>query len=119
MKMTEAVKSVLSQYVGFKGRARRSEYWWWVLAYAIIAFVVYLVVELIANQDAAEMAGNILGLLVFLPNLAVQIRRLHDTGKSGWWWLITLTGIGIIVLIVWYCKDSQAGENQYGPSPKG
>jgi uncharacterized membrane protein YhaH (DUF805 family) len=111
----QAVQSVLSQYVGFSGRARRSEYWWFFLFNLIIAIAVAIV-------DAA-IGSTILGILVtlalLLPGIAVTIRRLHDTGRSGWWILIALVPlIGAIVLIVFACQDSQAGVNQYGPSPK-
>ena len=61
----------------------------------------------------------IVALAVFLPSLGVAVRRLHDVGRSGWWILLAFTCIGGIVLIVWYCMDSQPGDNQYGPNPKG
>lgn len=101
-----AIKSVLSQYAGFSGRARRSEYWWWVLFTLLWSWIPIL--------------NLILCLIFFLPSLAVAIRRLHDTGRSGWWILISLIPlIGFIVLLIFYCTDSQIGTNQYGPSPKG
>ena len=116
MSFTDAVKSVLSQYVGFGGRARRSEYWYFFLFYLIVDVVVMIV----ANVTGLSWLTSILTLALFLPNLAVSIRRLHDIGKSGWFVLLTLIPIvGIILLIVWYCKDSMPGENQYGPNPKG
>jgi uncharacterized membrane protein YhaH (DUF805 family) len=101
-----AIKSVLSQYAGFSGRARRSEYWWWVLFTLLWSWIPIL--------------NLILCLIFFLPSLAVAIRRLHDTGRSGWWILISLIPlIGFIVLLIFYCTDSQIGTNQYGPNPKG
>ena len=114
-----AVTSVLTQYATFTGRARRSEYWWFALA-SVLASVVASVLD-VALTDAAAGAGLfslVLTLALFLPSLAVGVRRLHDTGRSGWWMLISLTIIGIIVLIVFFVQDSQPGPNQHGPSPK-
>ena len=100
-----AIKSVLGKYATFSGRARRSEYWWWVVFSFIWAWI--------------PLVNLILGLLLFLPSLAVAVRRLHDTGRSGWWLLLGLIPlIGAIVLIIFYATDGQPGENQYGPNPK-
>lgn len=64
------------------------------------------------------MVCGIVGLALLLPSLGLCVRRLHDIGKSGWWWLLALIPIvGAIILIVWFCKDSQPTENQYGPIP--
>lgn len=101
-----AIKSVMSQYAGFSGRARRSEYWYWVLFTLLWCWIPLL--------------NILLGLIFFIPGLAVAVRRLHDTGRSGWWILISLIPIiGGIVLLIFYCTDSQIGENDYGPNPKG
>jgi uncharacterized membrane protein YhaH (DUF805 family) len=107
---------VLSNYVGFQGRARRKEYWMFVLFNAIASLVLGIV-------DAILNLGSILGLLyslaVFIPSIAVGFRRLHDTNKSGWWSLIVLIPlVGAIIYIVFMCKDSDDSENRYGPSPK-
>ena len=101
-----AIKSVLGNYANFSGRARRSEYWWWVVFTLLWSWIPPL---------------NLLLLLVFfIPALAVCVRRLHDTGRTGWWILISLIPIlGGLVLLIFYCIDSQPGENQYGPNPKG
>jgi uncharacterized membrane protein YhaH (DUF805 family) len=101
-----AIKSVLGQYAGFSGRARRSEYWYWVLFSILWCWI--------------PIVNLLLGLIFFIPSLAVCVRRLHDTGRTGWWILLGLIPIiGAIVLLVFYCTDSQPGENQYGPNPKG
>ncbi|HUP99442.1 MAG TPA: DUF805 domain-containing protein [Aeromicrobium sp.] len=118
MSFQEAIKSVLGNYAKFDGRARRSEYWYWALA-VLVAEVIVL-----AIRAAASGLGQILYfalvLAVLVPSLAVGVRRLHDTGRSGWWLLIALIPIiGAIVLIVFYVQDSQPGANEYGPSPKG
>ena len=114
MTMKEAVKSVLSKYVDFSGRARRSEYWYFTLAYSIVAIIV----GIIASVTGIKILSSILSLAVLLPSLAVGARRLHDIGKSGWWLLLCCTGIGAIIVLIWSIKDSQPGENQYGPNPK-
>ena len=102
-------------YADFKGRARRSEYWYFVLFNAIIGFVLGLVFGLIKLQFVA----NIYSLAVLIPSLAVGARRLHDIGKSGWFLLVSLIPlVGFIWLIVLYCQDSQPGENGWGKNPK-
>ncbi len=117
--------AVLKKYGDFSGRARRSEYW----SFVLISTVIYLVL-LCADmfvQAAKNSAGlGILGVLAviyylaaLLPALAVFVRRLHDTGRSGWWWFISIVPIvGAIVLLVFLVTDSQPGANQYGPNPK-
>jgi len=115
MGMAEAVRSVLSQYATFSGRARRSEYWWFVLA-SVIASVVASIVDTALGVSILSLLLT-LGLLI--PSLALGVRRLHDIGKSGWWILIGLIPlVGVIVLIVFACQDSEPGTNQWGPSPK-
>ena len=100
-----AIKSVLSKYATFSGRAQRSEYWWWVLFMILWIWI--------------PIVNIVLGLIFLIPSLAVQVRRLHDIGRSGWWWFIGMIPIiGGIVLLVFYLTDSQTGENQYGPNPK-
>jgi uncharacterized membrane protein YhaH (DUF805 family) len=109
------VKSVLSQYVGFSGRARRSEYWYWVLAY----FLVYLVAAGLDAVVNTSLLVTLVALAVLLPSLAVGVRRLHDTGRSGWWLLLGLIPvIGGIILIVFCVMEGTPGSNAYGPNPK-
>ena len=106
----EAVKLFFKNYVNFSGRSRRSEYWYAYLFLCILSFAVGLV--------APDLSG-ILSLLIWLPSLSLSFRRLHDIGKSGWWGLISLIPLaGPILLLIWTCRDSQPGENQWGPSPK-
>ena len=107
---------VLKNYVGFEGRARRTEYWMFVL-FNIIASIILSILEWIVGLPA--VLSTLYSLAVLLPSLAVTFRRLHDTGRSGWWVLIGLVPfIGAIVLIVFMCLDSEPGDNQYGPNPK-
>ncbi|MEP3655502.1 MAG: DUF805 domain-containing protein [Litorimonas sp.] len=160
MNMVDAVKSVLSQYVGFRGRARRSEYWYWTLATILVSFAVEVFEGLIGTSAGGTgLISLLFSLAIFLPGLAVSFRRVHDIGRSGWWvggfYLIILLffvvliaaaggliatdsesemalaslgvfsivfGLGIvifaIILLVFFCTDSQVGPNRYGPNPK-
>ena len=112
----------LKNYFNFSGRATRSEYWWFILISIIIGFVLEIVDVIIFSSSGGEILGFlsiIYYLAVFIPGLAVLFRRLHDTGRSGWWWLISLIPlIGAIVLIVFACLDSTP-DNKYGKNPKG
>ncbi|MFC5451064.1 DUF805 domain-containing protein [Paenibacillus aestuarii] len=107
---------VLQNYVGFSGRARRKEYWMFTLFSAIIG-IVLTILELVVGLRS--VLTGIYSLAVLLPSLAVTFRRLHDTGRSGWWILIGLIPIvGSIILLVFSCLDSDSHDNQYGPNPK-
>ena len=115
MNLQQAVSSVLSQYATFTGRARRSEYWFWVLA----TFIVSIVTTIIDEVVGVPVVGGVFALATIVPNLAVGARRLHDTGRSGWWQLLGLIPIvGWIILIVWWAQDSHP-DNEHGPHPKG
>lgn len=118
MSFQEAIKAVLGNYATFEGRARRSEYWYWTLA-VVLAEVVILILSAL-NKSVGQVLYVVLILAVLVPSLAVTVRRLHDTGRSGWWILVGLIPfIGAIILIVFAVQDSQPGANEYGPSPKG
>lgn len=169
-----AVKTCLSKSVVFKGRARRSEYWWWILFSFIVSMVLSVGDRLVPNENMLVMALYALfvigvGVYLGIASIAVSIRRLHDIGRSGWWygasllynfgWLVWMMvrsfGVAMgmdvdgfansdamgnalleemlgeiiisyipyliysVVLLVWYCKDSQPGTNKYGDNPKG
>ena len=112
----------LRKYGVFGGRARRKEYWYFVL-FNIIISIVLAVIDVATGSFSAEagigLLSGIYGLAVLIPSVAVTVRRLHDTDHSGWWLLIPLIPIiGAIVLFVFAVQDSNAGENKYGPSPK-
>lgn len=107
---------VLKNYVGFTGRARRKEYWMFFLFNAIISLVLTLLDKLL---HIGTLLTTLYSLAVLLPSLSVAVRRLHDTGRSGWWLFIALIPIiGAIILLVFMCLDSQPGDNKYGPNPK-
>ncbi|MCL0054968.1 DUF805 domain-containing protein [Dehalococcoidia bacterium] len=110
-----AVKSGFQGYFGFGGRSTRAEYWWFVLFTTIASVVLNIVDMLIGTTSGSTgLLSGIFSLAVLIPQLALSFRRLHDIGRSAWWLFIALTGIGIILLIVWYCKSGDDGENQYG-----
>ncbi|MEV6942237.1 DUF805 domain-containing protein [Streptomyces sp. NPDC051172] len=108
----------LKKYAVFSGRARRKEYWNFALFIGII-YVVLLVLAVASKSTAVFALIGVFYLGILLPSLAVSIRRLHDTGRSGWWILFGLVPlVGGITLLVFQCSDSQPGENKYGPNPK-
>jgi len=113
MGFVDAVKFGFSHYVTFSGRASRSEYWYWTL-FTIIASIVAGILDGILGGG---FIGAVVSLGLFLPSLAVAVRRLHDIDRTGWWVLIAFTLIGIIVLIVWDCTKGTAGPNRFGPDP--
>ncbi len=123
--MNEFLTVVRNNYANFKGRARRREYWMFTLVYILISVVVslisnYFFPHAIPNRPQMNVLGSLLGLILFLPTLAVTIRRMHDTDKSGWWILIGIIPlIGQIILIIFLAQDSQTGSNKWGPNPKG
>ena len=158
MSFTEAVKTCFAKYVTFSGRARRSEHWYFFLFITLIQIVLYIwlmtvimgpMTEFIQRggdpQDVEAIKAIFLGaitspacialiafsLATLLPIIAVQIRRMHDTGRSGWWSMTYWGGnllsvfvpfaslVGSIWFIYLACQDSQPGENVYGPNPKG
>ncbi|NRD78950.1 DUF805 domain-containing protein [Bacillus sp. BRMEA1] len=107
---------VLKNYVGFQGRARRKEYWMFVLFNFIISIVLSI---LQAILHLHQFLTGLYSLAILLPSLAVTVRRLHDIGKTGWWILIGLIPIiGDIILIIFNCFDSEEQTNKYGPNPK-
>ena len=106
---------VLKNYVNFEGRARRKEFWFFVLATMIAGIIVGIVGEIL---DIGDLLSGILNLALFLPSLAVGARRLHDTNRSGWWQLIAFTIIGIIPLIIWLATETKKEVNQWGQPAK-
>ena len=155
MGFVEAVQTCFSKYFDFTGRARRSEFWYFILFLVIVSIVIALVEMMIfgapsetglmgAGTFAEAPFSNLFSLATLVPSLSVTARRLHDTGKSGWFQLLPIVpailmmlamgasgsvgAIGVVLalvtlatcvlLIVWCATDSHPGDNQYGPNPK-
>ncbi|MFJ1798815.1 DUF805 domain-containing protein [Streptomyces sp. NPDC098077] len=107
--------AVLKNYAGFSGRARRKEYW----MFALISFVISLVLTIIGSLIGVDFLSYIYAVAILVPSLAVAVRRLHDTGRSGWWLLIGIVPlVGFIVLIVFLASEGKHEANQHGPNPK-
>src|SRR5690554_1127284 len=104
----------LKKYADFNGRAQRKEYWMYVLFYMIF----YVALSIVDSLIGTMLFSSVYSLALFVPSISIAARRLHDTGRSGWWQLIALIPlIGSIVLIVFLVQDSQA-DNEYGANPK-
>ncbi|TDR32587.1 uncharacterized membrane protein YhaH (DUF805 family) [Hydromonas duriensis] len=113
---------VLKKYAQFSGRARRKEYWYFTLFNFIISIALGII-DIRFGSFSSEVGVGLLegfyALAVLSPNIAVSVRRLHDTERSGWWLLIALIPIvGAIVLLVFMTQDSNPGQNRYGENPK-
>ncbi|MCD8387177.1 MAG: DUF805 domain-containing protein [Bacteroidales bacterium] len=105
----EAIKRGFQNYINFNGRASRSEYWWW----ALFSFAVGIVAGWLG-----EVVAGIATLALLLPGLAVAVRRLHDIGKGGGYIFMALIPVvGAIILLLWYCKPSEEGNNRFGAEP--
>lgn len=102
---TSAISTCWKKYADFEGRANLSEYWYWVLFSILLWFIPFV--------------NFIAWLVLLLPSIAVAVRRLHDTGHSGWWYFLGFVPIvGWIILLIWYVTPSQQGDNEYGPEPR-
>jgi uncharacterized membrane protein YhaH (DUF805 family) len=110
-----AIKTCLSKYVDFSGRATRPEFWWFYL----FQILVYVGANAIDSVLGLSLLGLIASLGLMLPGWAAGARRLHDINRSGWWQLIALTVIGILVLIYWFAKAGDDSMNDYGDAPHG
>ena len=116
MSFGEAISSVFSKYATFTGRARRKEYWYFFLFNLMISIGTLIVDVLIG----LSIFSTLWSLAILIPSLALNFRRLHDTGRSGWYILFALIPlVGSILLLVWFCMDSEPGSNKYGSNPKG
>lgn len=112
--------NAMRKYATFSGRASRSEFW----LYSLFLFILLIVAATMdgvlgfADEGAIVIAG-VVNLLHLIPTIAVSVRRLHDTDKSGWWLLLAFTGIGAIVLMIFFCLSSTRGSNSFGAAPDG
>ena len=115
MGFVDAVKNGFANYANSNGRARRSEFWYWTL----FNFIVQLIAALLVRATDMSFISLVASLALTIPSVCVGIRRLHDIGMSGWYYLISFIPlVGTILMIVWGVRDSQPGPNQYGPNPK-
>ena len=122
MNMLEAVTVGLRKYAEFNGRARRSEYWWFYLAYFMSLILLGAIGEILTSPNFQNYALGTLAAIIILgallPMLAVEVRRLHDIDKSGWnilWFSIPI--VGFILRIIWLCRRGTVGDNRFGPDP--
>lgn len=109
------LKVIRDNYANFSGRARRSEYWYFML------FNIVILILLTSLTEITELFSYLCLLYIFaiiIPLLAVTVRRLHDTGRSGWIMLLSFVPLGGLILLAFYCTDSEFGRNKYGPNPK-
>ena len=146
MTFFEAVKTALSKYAVFSGRARRKEFWYFFLFNVLVGFIIGFLGAIMQKPKAMTVLSIVFTLAFLLPSISVAARRLHDTGRSGWWYLLAVPGVALaqtsnlmlsqgnltmqmvlalaslacnVPLIVFYCQDSQPGTNRFGPNPKG
>ena len=105
MDFVQAIKSCLGQYATFSGRAKRSEFW---------LFFLFQVLVMVATSMLGDVINGIASLALLLPALAVGARRLHDIGRTGWWQLLLLSGIGFLVLLYWWVQPGEGAGNIYG-----
>lgn len=130
MTFSESIRTCIGKYVTFSGRAVRSEFWWFALFVFAGNMLLGIVDSLLfgttvttdtgfsASTDTPILSG-IFGLAMLLPMISVAVRRLHDVGRSGWWyWIALVPLVGFILLIVWWATDGNRGPNGYGEDPK-
>ena len=132
MTFPESVSKCFRNYVTFSGRASRPEYWWFVLFLVIGGGVANILDTTVLGHQVfykvtadgfSFKSGNgpvsaLFNLATLLPGLSVFVRRMHDTGRSGWWfWLVLIPLVGWIILLVWLCRQGGTGPNQYGAEP--
>ncbi len=133
MNFVTAVKTCLSNYATFHGRAPRSEFWWFylfiVLVDVVLSFFIgsetfvairdggFDAISVAVASNRAVMVQGIVHLALFLPMLAVSVRRLHDVGRSGWWLLVAIIPLGIFVVLYWWLRPTEPRPNAYGMPP--
>ena len=133
MNFSDSIKSGLAQYASFRGRASRSEFWF----FTLFTMLCYIVASIIDNALGTTFkipdpvsggmrslgygyAYLLVGLGLFLPGLSVMVRRLHDKDRSGWWyWIVLVPLIGAILILVWFCTRGTEGANRFGSDPLG
>ena len=111
MTFPDALRTVLlEKYIDFSGRAPRSEYWWFVLFVAVVNVVM--------GRFGTDLIAFVVSMALLIPSIAVAIRRFHDIGKSGWWFLTLLIPLlNLILILIWFTRKGETGANAYGPDP--
>ena len=119
MNFQQSIEKCLKNYANFKGRATRSEFWFFVL-FGILVSIGTVVLDLLLFDSSGTYSplNTIGGLALLIPQISAACRRLHDIGKSGWWQLLYITIIGGIVVLIWLVTDTTKRKNQFGPVPK-
>ena len=122
MNFVQAVKSYFIRWNDFKGRSSRSEYWWATLFASLVSIFLQFPQAMLAQAESVLALVVMIIILVFLlfmviASFAVLVRRLHDVNRSGWWFLIYFTIIGIFVLLYWYVQKGDEADNRYGSDP--
>jgi uncharacterized membrane protein YhaH (DUF805 family) len=115
----QAVSSAFSNYVNFSGRASRTEYWYFALFLFVVGIATALIDMLVFPDIEWSPLNTIFSLGTILPSLSVSVRRLHDIDRTGWWVLLVLTIVGLIVLLIFACTRGTIGSNRFGPDPWG
>jgi uncharacterized membrane protein YhaH (DUF805 family) len=128
MTFMDSISACFTKYVTFSGRARRSEFWWFMLFLTLGQVVANAADSVVFGSNVIMLGGmefsynagyfgNIFAMATFLPAWTVEVRRLHDTGRSGWWLLLLLIPvIGFIILLIWLIGKGTDGDNKYGPN---
>ena len=120
MDFQTSIKTCFSKYADFSGRALRSEFWWFVV-FSLLGGIITVIIDVMILGYSIESYGPvniIFSVVLILPGIAVTARRLHDINKSGWWQLIELTIIGILLIIIWNATEGEKKKNIYGPPIK-
>ena len=120
MNFQTSIKTCFNKYADFSGRALRSEFWWFVL-FSLLGGIVTVIIDVMILGYSVESYGPInliFTVALILPGIAVTARRLHDVNRSGWWQLIELTIVGILLILVWNVTEGEKKKNKYGPPIK-
>lgn len=113
-----ARRALTTNYCNFSGRASRSEFWWFQLFSFIVGCILSILLFATDQSTFWTIVYYAVAVYFILPSFGLVFRRLHDTGRSGWWWLLSFIPlVGEIILIVWFCQDSQPFENRFGRVP--
>jgi uncharacterized membrane protein YhaH (DUF805 family) len=119
MNFFDAVKICFIKYTNFSDRASRSEFWLFVLFTFVASLILGLLDSLVVGALFLQFSplSTIFTIAILIPSISVNVRRLHDVNRSGWWLLIELTVIGILLILFWCCTKGDEGENRFGPKP--